>query len=93
MKPKSLARQALRRTVLGLAKSIYANQLITSRRAGRPLLTYTAEQLHDWLVAQPVFTSLYAAWIASGYDKELSPSVDQLRNHEGYSLGNIQLVT
>lgn len=72
---------------------IYANQRMTSKKYGRSPPTYTKQELMDWFINQSVFQQLWDAWVASGYEKELSPSVDRKINTEGYTLNNIQLVT
>lgn len=93
MTPASLKVQEYRRTPKGLLTLIYANQKMTSAKAGRPAPQYTKAQLSQWMLSQPQFPSLFDAWVLSGYDKYLSPSVDRIHNGSTYSLTNIRLVT
>lgn len=81
------------RTPAGLVRRIYNNQRMTTRKMGRPLPTYTYEQLCLWLDAQPEFHRLYHLWVAGGYKKDDSPSIDRKDNHKSYCLGNIQVVS
>ena len=85
--------KAYRHTINGLVTLIYANQKMTSKKAGRPLPSYTKEELKDWMTSQPNFSLLWDNWVCSGYDKSLSPSVDREDNTLSYFIGNIQLVT
>lgn len=39
------------------------------------------------------YSDLWCAWVNSGYDKWLSPSVDRKDNTQSYTLSNIQLGT
>jgi hypothetical protein len=82
-----------RRTVPGLITLIYANQKMTSKKAGRPPPSYTKEQFRQWITQQPNFDRLFQDWQNSGFEKDLSPSVDRLDNTVGYTLDNIQLIT
>lgn len=82
-----------RRTVPGLLTLIYANQRMTSKKAGRELPAYTKQQLKDWMLSQPNFQLLWNNWVESDFQKELSPSVDRKNNTRSYTLDNIQLVT
>lgn len=93
MKPASITSRNLRRTPTGLVRNIFNNQHKTSKRAGRPKPTYTYEQFENWFLNHNKFQTLYANWVASNYDRQLSPSADRLDNKLGYSLSNIQLVT
>lgn len=81
------------RTPEGLVRRVYNNQRMTTRKMGRALPAYTYEQLCLWLDAQPEFHILYHAWVAGGYAKDDSPSVDRKDNTIGYTLNNIQVVS
>lgn len=93
MTPASRKVQEYRRTIPGLVTLIYSNQKMTSRRYGRADPSYSKNELLSWLISQPHFKCLFNNWVASGYDRQLSPSIDRLNNTLGYSLQNIQLVT
>jgi hypothetical protein len=93
MTPASLKVQAYRRTFKGFITLVYSNQKMTSKKYGRPPPAYTKQELKDWIKVQPNFQSLWDTWVASDYDRQLSPSVDRKDNTKGYYLGNIQLVT
>lgn len=82
-----------RRSLPGLLTLIYSNQKMTSNKMGRPLPTYTKQELADWLQQQPNFQLIWDNWVNSGYEKYLSPSIDRIDNNLGYTLSNIQLVT
>lgn len=85
--------KAYRRTPGGLITLIYANQKMTSTKAGRDLPTYTKQELLTWMQSQPNFKQIWDDWVSSEYQKELSPSVDRKDNTLSYTLDNIQLVT
>jgi hypothetical protein len=48
--------------------------------------------LTNWAIGQGLF-ALADAWRASGYEKDLSPSIDRIDPNQGYFFGNIRLVT
>ena len=81
------------RTKRGKIKTIYHNQRRASTERGHSMPTYTEAELRDWLYSQKLFHELYDKWKANDYDRLIAPSVDRLDDDEGYSLGNIQLVT
>lgn len=76
-----------------LCKKIYNTQLINSTGRGHAAPVYTLAELTQWMVSQPQFAELYAAWEAAGYPKNKAPSVDRLDDNSGYTLDNIQLLT
>lgn len=83
----------VKRSEKGLVASIYSDQKSHSRVRGNPQPTYSSTDLLHWVYLQDNFKALYAAWVASSYDKWCRPSVDRLRDSEGYSLDNIRLVS
>lgn len=88
----SLVTREYQRTSRGLVRKIYNNQLMTTNKMGRAAPSYSREELEEWMYAQG-YAQLYAAWVASDYDKWLSPSIDRLDNTKSYALDNIRLIT
>lgn len=81
------------RTQPGLVKLIYSGQRSRSKKKGWPDPAYTEAQLLASLQKLPMFHTLYDNWVASGYVKELSPSIDRIDDNQPYRKGNIQLMT
>lgn len=81
------------RTVDGVVTSIYSTQRTSSKARGHELPKYSKEEFGSWLKSQDKFKTLYDAWVASGYKKNLKPSVDRIDVTKGYSFDNIQLLT
>lgn len=77
----------------GLAIGIYADQKEKCVARGYMQPAYTVEDLESWLIAQPLFDSLYATWVQSEFDTNQRPSVDRLNDYVSYTLDNIQLLT
>lgn len=80
------------RTPYGRISQVFNVQKMNSKARGHELPSYTANQLFDWAVSKGL-NELIDTWKASGYDKDLVPSVDRLDGTKGYSLDNIRLVT
>lgn len=76
-----------------LVKKIYATQLINSKRRKHPAPAYSKEELLNWVIACPRFTSLWENFITSGHKKDQIPSIDRIDVNKPYSLTNIQLLT
>ena len=55
--------------------------------------SYSLGELRSWVLNQPNFEILYYKWVQSNYDKWLVPSIDRIRDDEGYNFNNIQLVS
>lgn len=77
----------------GLVGRIYRQQKAASQRRGHPAPAYTLEGLTKSMLASPKFLQLYKDWVASGYQKDKSPSVDRINDHLPYQKGNLQLMT
>ncbi len=57
-----------------------------------PQPAYTNDEFREWLSNLPLYNELYLKWVASGFNKWLSPSIDRLDNAKTYSFDNIRLV-
>ena len=60
---------------------------------GLPIISF--ETFLAWALKDESFNKLYSAWRDNGFknDVKLIPSIDRLRNEEGYVLGNMQFLT
>lgn len=80
------------RTENGVIKTIYFGQIQSSKRREHPKPLYALQELTEWLYLNG-FLALYEEWKASGYIKDLKPSIDRINDFEPYSFSNIRLVT
>jgi hypothetical protein len=51
------------------------------------------ESFYIWAKDNPDFWRLYRHWVASGYDRKLTPSVNRIDPDKGYELDNIEWLT
>jgi hypothetical protein len=58
---------------------------------GRSILP--REEFYEWALSCPRFHELYDEWVASGYDRKLTPSVDRIDSGKGYEPSNMEWVT
>ena len=72
---------------------IYHSQLRLCKERGYVPPAYTAQELQAWCLAQTKYHDLHAQWVASGFKRLFSPSIDRLDDYKSYSLDNIQLMT
>lgn len=84
--------QKYTKTEGGLITRIYAAQRHHSKVRNYPYPSYTKEELTTWLYAHN-FKELFSRWVKSGYTKNLVPSINRLNDYEGYTIGNIELMT
>lgn len=77
----------------GLVKQIYRNQEKSSAARGYAAPAYTRSELFAWVMSEPEFHALYAAWEASGFRSKFQPSIDRLDDYVSYRLDNIRVVT
>ena len=82
-----------RRTKDGLVTLIAKNQRARSKKKGFNPPEYTTKELIQWINEQDSFNDMYNEWVNSGYDKNLTPSIDRINDYIGYRFGNIQLMT
>jgi len=76
-----------------LTRKIFDKQTQSSKVRGHQKQAYTRDELEAWIKEQDNFDELFYNWVDSGFSKFEVPSVDRLRDDEGYSFGNIQLVS
>ena len=79
----------------GLASSLFNGQISRSGRKGEEfkLPTYSKEELRDWLFSLPEYHVLYDNWKRLDFQTEARPSIDRIKDHIGYTMSNIRLVT
>lgn len=82
-----------KRTKEGLVGRMYSGQKSNYKSKGYIPVSYTKQELYDWIILQSNFNKLYNQWVDSGFKKLLIPSVDRIDDYKGYSLENIQLMT
>ena len=87
-----------RKTLKGLLSMTYCNMLgrVLGRvkphlYAGKEILS--KEDFYEWSLTNPEYLNLHTQWVASGYDRKLSPSIDRIDPDGGYTFGNIRWVT
>lgn len=76
-----------------LCKKIYKSQVTHSVTREHPAPAYSLDELTAWVLTQPQFPAMYAAWQASNYSKDLAPSIDRIDASIPYQLENLQLLT
>lgn len=86
-------RDRSRRGEIGKSGVMYNQQKVSSRRRGHAPPSYSLQEFREWLFAQAEWKQLFANWIASGYDRWASPSVDRLDDDLPYTFDNIRLVS
>ncbi len=85
--------KAFNKTRRGVCSRIYNSQTYHSKKRNHPLPSYSKDDLREWILADISFEKLYLAWVSSGYNTRLKPSVDRLDDSKPYTLCNIQIVT
>jgi len=51
------------------------------------------QEFYNWAHKSAEFKRLYGLWVASGFDRCLTPSVDRVNSNRGYILDNMEWVT
>lgn len=58
---------------------------------GLPVLPL--DEFYDWALDNYEFWRLYKHWVASGYNRKLTPSVNRIDSTKGYLIENMEWVT
>lgn len=80
-------------TLHGVVRKIYSAQRRNSRVRGHPMPLYSLDELRVWCFSKPEFIKLHSEWVDSDFERDFAPSLDRLRDNEGYSFDNIQVMT
>ena len=72
---------------------IYSKQKYSSAKRGHLPPEYTLNELREYLMNDTNYIDIFNKYLESGRDKNLAPSVDRVRDLEGYSFGNIRICT
>lgn len=88
-------RKNYRHTMHGLLKIIYSHQEDHSKRKGadRLAVCYSFDEFKKWTINQPKFQELFTKWVASDYNKLLTPSFDRTDPRGNYEFSNIIIMT
>lgn len=83
-----------RKTWDGWLSLTYSHMRMASKIRNHNLPSFTKEELWVWVQSncKQQFEKAHQAWVASGCQKGLKPSIDRLNNGNGYTLDNIQLL-
>lgn len=76
----------------GVIRVLYKTQKKHQKGRGHGKLPYSKEEFTKWLYSSG-YKEMYDAWILSGNNKDLKPSVDRVDSLRGYSFDNMELVT
>lgn len=79
-------------SVKGVFRVIYKTQKRNQNLRGHGDMPYSKDELIEWCIKNE-FNGVYNAWVESGYDNNLKPSVDRIDDFKGYSFDNIRLGT
>ena len=82
-----------RRSILGVTKRIYHDQIKSSKFRGHTLPDYSLNQFREWALSQKNFMDIYNQWVESGYEHLLAVSCDRLDDYKPYTLDNIRVTT
>jgi len=81
------------RTLSGRLNFIYRKQIERSKERGYPPPAYTFKELRERYVNDPIYIKIFNAWVDSGYNKQLVPSLDRPDSTKPYTFKNIEMMT
>lgn len=85
-----------RRSIRGKAVMMYgrAKERVRSRTPYIGLkFDFDLNSFVDWALSNQNYLKLHTAWVNSGYEGELCPTIDRIDNLAGYTFENIQILT
>lgn len=78
--------------LIGCLKQRYRTMVTRAKRKGWPPPEFTSKEFVNRWSRDIDYLSIYSTWVASGYDKDLSPSVDRIDPRLPYKWTNIQII-
>ena len=51
------------------------------------------EDFYSWAQSDATFLILWEVWVASSYERKLTPSIDRIDSSKGYQLDNMRWLT
>lgn len=81
------------RTLSGRLNFIYRKQIARSKERGYPPPAYTFNELKERYINDPLYIKIFNAWVDSGYNKQLVPSLDRPDSTKPYTFKNIEMMT
>jgi len=51
------------------------------------------KEFYNWAITHPEYKKLFSAYVASGYNRKLAPSIDRVDSTKGYFLENMRWLT
>ena len=85
----NITNKKYKRSREGVITRIHGGQLVSSKRRSHDAPAYSKTELKAWIYSQPRFEVLYMAWVESGYQSLLTPSVDREDDYKPYTIGNL----
>lgn len=82
-----------RKTPFGLISRMACNHRSRSKLKGFPPPRWNAKELYVYAMNDSVFLRLFYNWVKSGYDWNLTPTVDRKDSSLPYTWENIQFLT
>lgn len=81
------------RSLDGKLHHIYRTQVRSSKQRGQQPPNYTKSELLDKYIDDILYIKLYKAWVKSGYNIYLAPSLDRFDDYKPYTFNNMRLGT
>ena len=75
----------------GMMQRVKGKNKIAKTSVGKPIIS--KKDFVEWGINEVSFNALFDAWIESGYQIRLIPSIDRVNPCLGYTLDNMQFIT